>query len=260
MLSRRTDSISAVERSVLQPIDHYRAIDYTGAVLQHRQVVAIDLLRPALSREGGRALDVGCGDGLFLAELDRASGLTEHGWAMYGLDYSAAAIDNARRRPYTFEQCNVEEGIPHGDDSFDVVTAGEVIEHVYDPDRLLAEMKRVLRPGGRVVLTTPNLHAWYNRALFPAGIQPVFYETSTKSTLIGAGPLAKFKAAETPVGHIRLFNRRALVDLLHSEGLRPLAIRGSVFERLTGPAGRVDRLFSVFPTLASNLVVLASAD
>ncbi len=63
----------------------------------------------------------------------------------------------------------MEEGIPYPDDSFDVVSAGEVIEHIYDPDRLLAETRRVLRPGGHVVLTTPNLQAWYNRALFVAG-------------------------------------------------------------------------------------------
>lgn len=229
-------------------------------MLEHRQVISIELLRDALSRPGGRALDVGCGDGGFLAELDRAGDLAARGWELHGVDYSAAAIGHARDRPYTFEQCNIEEAIPYGDDSFDIVTAGEVIEHVYNPDHLLAEMKRILRPGGRVVLTTPNLHAWYNRVLFPAGIQPIFYETSTKSTLIGAGPLAKFKAAETPVGHIRLLHRRALVDLLESEGLRPLAIRGSIFKRLTGPLGRVDRFFSAFPTFASDLVVLAAAD
>ena len=67
----RADTISAVERSVLQPIDHYGAVDYSAAVLEHRQRVSIELLRDALSRPDGRALDVGCGDGGFLAELDR---------------------------------------------------------------------------------------------------------------------------------------------------------------------------------------------
>ncbi|MGH2870712.1 MAG: class I SAM-dependent methyltransferase, partial [Solirubrobacteraceae bacterium] len=156
--------------------------------------------------------------------------------------------------------CNLEEGIPYPDDSFDVVSAGEVIEHIYDPDRLLREARRILRPGGHVVLTTPNLQAWYNRALFVAGIQPIFYETSTKSSDIGAGPLKKFKLDSAPVGHVRVFNRTALLDLLASESFRTVDVRGSEFERLPGAIARMDRWFSRLPSLASNLVVLAAAE
>lgn len=244
--------------SVLQPIDHYTQADWPVA-LQTRQVAQIDMLAPALASSGGRVLDVGCGDGLFLAELDRIADLTARDWELHGVDYSPAALAAARRRAYTFERCNLEEGIPYPDDSFDVVCAGEVIEHIYDPDRLLAETQRVLRPGGHVVLTTPNLQAWYNRALFVVGIQPIFYETSTKSSAIGAGPLKKLKVSEAPVGHVRIFNRRALLDLLESEGFRPVEVRGSEFERLPGPMARMDRWFAKRPSLASNLVVLATA-
>jgi SAM-dependent methyltransferase len=192
--------------------------------------------------------------------VDRIADLSARNWELHGVDYSPAALSEARKRPYTFEQCNLEEGIPYPDDAFDVVSAGEVIEHVYDPDRLLREARRILRPGGQVVLTIPNLQAWYNRVLFVAGIQPIFYETSTKSSHIGAGPLKRFKLDSTPAGHVRVFNRAALPDLLVSESFRPVDVRGSEFERLPGAIGRIDRWFSKLPSLASDLVVLATAE
>jgi SAM-dependent methyltransferase len=246
-----------VQRSVLTPIDHYTSAHWPESLLE-AQMVAIDLLRPALQKHDGRALDLRCGDGLFLAELDRIAALTARGWELHGVDYSPAVLADARRWAYTFEQCNLEEGAPYPDDTFDIVTAGQVIEHVYDPDHLLREVRRILRPGGHVLLTTPNLQAWSNRAQFAAGIQPVFYETSTKSSHVGAGPLTRMKRSPDPVGHVRVFNRRALLDLLASEGFRPVELRGARFERIPGLAARLDRLFNRFPSLASNLVVLAT--
>jgi 2-polyprenyl-3-methyl-5-hydroxy-6-metoxy-1,4-benzoquinol methylase len=248
---------TSVERKALEPIDYYADAAWPVA-LQDRQVVAIELLRSVVTAEAGRVLDVGCGDGMFLSELDRQANLTARGWELHGVDYSEGALSRARSRPYTFAQCNLEEGIPYPDGTFDVLSAGELIEHIYDPDALLREARRVLRPGGSLLITTPNLQAWYNRALFLAGIQPLFYETSTKSTRIGAGPIARLKRGSVPVGHVRVFNRRALVDLLESEGFRPVSIRGAVFEALPAPVRRVDQAFNRLPSLASNLVVLSN--
>jgi 2-polyprenyl-3-methyl-5-hydroxy-6-metoxy-1,4-benzoquinol methylase len=245
--------------SALEPIDYYVDAPWPKA-LQERQVIALELLRGAIGRSRGDALDVGCGDGLFLAEFDRAGNLSARGWQLHGIDVSPAVIAEASKRPYHFERFNLEEGIPHPAASFDIVVAGEVIEHVYDPDQLVREAHRVLRPGGFLLVTTPNLQAWYNRVLFVAGIQPLFYETSTKSTEIGAGPILRLKRGRVPVGHLRVFNRRALLDILHSEGFHPVAIRGAVFESLPGAVRRIDRLFNRLPSLASNLVVLATRD
>jgi 2-polyprenyl-3-methyl-5-hydroxy-6-metoxy-1,4-benzoquinol methylase len=234
-----------------EKVDHFRP-------LQPREDRAIELIRGLVARPDGRFLDVGCGSGLFVDGLNRATGMADRGWALVGVDVSEHAIEIAQRLPYDFRRVNLEEGIPLEDGSVDIVYAGEVIEHVYNPDALLEECRRVLRPGGHVVLTTPNLQAWYNRALFALGIQPLFYETSTKSTGIGAGPLARLKRADHPVGHLRLFNRRALLDLLESEGFLPVAMEGAIFPALPGPVQVIDRLFNARPSLSSILIVVAT--
>uniref|UniRef100_E6Q525 Methyltransferase type 11 domain-containing protein n=1 Tax=mine drainage metagenome TaxID=410659 RepID=E6Q525_9ZZZZ len=73
---------------------------------------------------------------------------------------------------------DVSSRLPFDDACFDVAIFGEVIEHLVDPDAALQEISRVLRPGGYLVLTTPNLACWFNRIVLVIGVQPIFTETS----------------------------------------------------------------------------------
>lgn len=113
----------------------------------------------------------------------------------------------------------------------------------------------MLAPRGKLIVTTPNMQAWY--ALFAAGFQPLLYETSTRSTRIGAGPLRRRKRGTTPVGHVRVFNQRALKDVLLSQGFKPVRARGAVFAMFPAPLRSFDRIFNRVPGLASILVVLS---
>ena len=244
-----------------ETIDYYSAglpgVDHDRS-LQAREAQAIDLLLPALrARDDGSLLDVGCGSGVFLEALDAHGGLTSRGWSLSGVDYSPDALAAGAHRPYDLDRCNLDEGIPRHSGTLDVVTMGEVIEHIFDPDALLAECWRVLKPGGHLLVTTPNVQAWYNRLFFLAGIQPVFVETSTRSTTIGAGALKRLKKSETPVGHVRLFNRTALRDILESQGFNVLRVVSAPFAALPGPMQAIETRVIRRTTLGSILVVLA---
>lgn len=226
--------------------------------LRQRQHVATDLILSALAGDSAprsAVLDVGCGDGSFLAHL--ASTAPERDIRWIGVDYSEHQLARAAELPYEFHRCDLGDGLPLPDGSIDLVHAGEVLEHLYDPDHLLEECARVLRPGGHLVLTTPNLQAWYNRALFLAGVQPIFYETSTRSTEVGAGALRRLKTDTMPVGHLRLFNRTALLDLLRREGFEPVTLRGAGFHGVPSSMAWFDAAMCRRPSLASILVVLA---
>ena len=101
-----------------------------------------------------RVLDDGCGIGAY---VERLRPLAREVW---GLDFESERVAEAARRLGP-ERLLVAaaEALPFGDRSFDLVLSNEVIEHVADDRRAVAEMVRVLRPGGRAVLFCPN--RWY---------------------------------------------------------------------------------------------------
>lgn len=100
-------------------------------------------------RPGGRLLEVGCGTGEL---LDGARGL---GWTVTGVDFDPAAVAVARRRGLDVREGDLAaQRFPDG--AFDAVAMFHVFEHVPDPPALLAECRRILAPGGRLVVATPN--------------------------------------------------------------------------------------------------------
>ena len=113
-------------------------------------------LRAAFATEnvqpGDRVLDLGCGQGDLTAVIAGA------GAHPLGVEVADAALRRARRRhpELRFAPAPIDGPLPLEDGSFDVVWASEVIEHVSDTARWLSEVRRVLVPGGRLLVTTPN--------------------------------------------------------------------------------------------------------
>ncbi len=106
--------------------------------------------------EGAKVLDVGCGDGALLGEFAK-----RFDFALYGADVNENAVKLAKEMFDKYSLAGSFEKIepysyPFGDDSFDLVVSTDVIEHVRFPEKLLSEVKRVLKPGGYFIVTTPN--------------------------------------------------------------------------------------------------------
>jgi SAM-dependent methyltransferase len=101
---------------------------------------------------GARVLDLGCGDGWATAELAAL------GARPIGLEVAPSAVERARRHHpgLEFRLAEIDGELPLQDNSLDAVWCSEVIEHVADTARWLSEVRRVLRPAGRLLLTTPN--------------------------------------------------------------------------------------------------------
>lgn len=102
---------------------------------------------------GLRVLDAGCGPGLY------AEALLERGAEVLGFDASTAMVELARERVGNraeFRLARLEEPLPYADGSFDVVLCALAIHYVADRQATFAEMRRVLRPGGAVVLSTQH--------------------------------------------------------------------------------------------------------
>jgi ubiquinone/menaquinone biosynthesis C-methylase UbiE len=103
-------------------------------------------------RRGDRVLDLGCGDGALSGVLADVAG------SVVGADVAEAALQRARARhpELSFVLVPIDGALPFDDGSFDVVWSSEVIEHVADSARWLSEVRRVLVPRGRLLLTTPS--------------------------------------------------------------------------------------------------------
>jgi SAM-dependent methyltransferase len=114
---------------------------------------------------GRRVLDLGC----------RAGALTRHfldGNDVVGLDVDRASLAKAAALGIETVEANVEERLPFEDGSFDALVAGELLEHLRFPDALVAEARRVLKPGGVFVGSVPNAFRVQSRLRFLRGRQP----------------------------------------------------------------------------------------
>src|SRR6266704_1166900 len=99
----------------------------------------------------GKLLDVGCGNGRFRATMEKL------GWEVAGVEPDPNSARIAREQLKLPVITSTLEEASFAPDSFDCITAHQAIEHMFDPIGFLAESFRVLRPGGRLVVTTPNI-------------------------------------------------------------------------------------------------------
>lgn len=152
---------------------HYSAVDSRGAAVRGADLASavwasairdraphLDLAARFLtpSESPVRFLDIGFGDASSLAAA------TARGWEPHGLEYSDWLVDHARERLH-FE--NVHTGgladVEYADGFFDIVYSWHVIEHVLDVNAWLGEIRRILRPGGVLVVGTENASSLYGK-------------------------------------------------------------------------------------------------
>jgi SAM-dependent methyltransferase len=103
---------------------------------------------------GDRLLDVGCWGGEGLVRMEATSRFRE----LYGVDLVPASVERARSRGIQAEVVDLNlQGLPYPDGYFDAVTCLAVVPQVFDPERAVAELSRVVRPGGQLVLSVSNV-------------------------------------------------------------------------------------------------------
>lgn len=201
-----------------------------------------------------RILDVGCGDGNFSLLLKESCKAEE----AFGIDISKKGVEFARQNGINAFQLDIDEtDFPFGDNYFDAIFAGEVIEHLYDPDHMLEECHRILHPDGIFILTTRNLASLYNRVTLLLGYQP--FPTSVSLRYNVGRP---FEVSDEILGdHIRIFTYRAIRELLNLSKFEIIEVWGtsSVLPNkntfLLYIISLIDRLLSRFPSISQGLII-----
>jgi 2-polyprenyl-3-methyl-5-hydroxy-6-metoxy-1,4-benzoquinol methylase len=159
------------------------------------------LLELALAHDPRRALDVGCSSGYL------ARPLVERGVRVVGIELDPRAADEARSvcdEVLVGDVETLEFPFEHG--SFDLVLCGDLVEHLRDPGAALERLRPLLRPGGRLVLTTPNIANWAIRLSLLGG----------RWRYTDRGILDRT--------HVHLFTRKTLVETIEAAGFRVLVL------------------------------------
>ncbi len=147
-------------------------------------------------RQTNRLLDVGCGAGSLLQAAH------DNGWDAQGIDVSASAVSYARNLGFEVFHGELSEAkLANG--QFDVITAVEILEHLFDPVATVNEIHRLLRPGGLFWLTTPNCR-------------------SLAARLMGLG-----WRVVSPPEHLQLFSVEGLRTLLFRAGFTEVQLKTS---------------------------------
>lgn len=102
----------------------------------------------------GKVLDIGCGKGEFLFKMRCL------GWEVEGVDFDPLAAEYCYVKYGIKVHVNNVEGVNYSNNFFDAIVMKHVIEHVLDPISLIRECRRILKPGGRLVIITPNINSF----------------------------------------------------------------------------------------------------
>ncbi len=165
-----------------------------------------------------RVLDLGCSDGSI------AERLKVLGHEVVGVDIDE--LPGVRDRVDNFYRANLDDGLPHDLDApFDMVLCADVIEHVRDPESLLVEIKSVLAPSGKVVVSIPNFAHWYPRAKTALGM----FDYDSRGILDST--------------HMRFFTRRSFERMVQRSGFTAhrIGVTGLPFDVLSRGGHQVPR-------------------
>lgn len=155
----------------------------------------------------------------------------------------AALRENQPKKNSSFVLLDASRSLPFRDASLAAVVAGELIEHLFDPISLLKESERILRPGGILVLTTPNTATLQDRLRFVFGKQP--------RQLDRVNPHLRL--------HISHSTPSSLWKDLESTGFEPLSFKSNLV-RWYLPSGRwkdSQKLAQIFPNLGADIIISA---
>jgi SAM-dependent methyltransferase len=177
-------------------------------------------------------LDIGCNDGVYTKLYSTAFRIDfSH---CYGLDYNESAIRKLPDSRFFLYDLDSLSPLPFKDEFFSLIIANQVAEHIKYIDYFFSEASRILRDGGALVVSVPNLAAWHSRLLLLLGRMPT--------------------AIQGIEHHVRGYTLSALTRFARNYGFRAIGVTGSGIYPLWGKFNRI--IGMIFPSFSVFFTVL----
>jgi len=177
--------------------------------------------------DGGECLDCGAGAGHWMTRLHEEIGLADY---LYnGFEWDASAVQRAQANKIHVVQGDLNRRLPFEDERFSCVFALSVLEHLLNPCHFIQEANRVLKPGGRLIILTPNISTYFTAVLILLGKMPSSGPHPDSNNLVKSEEVFKVSAEElhwdtetdTPVHrHLVVFSYRVLRKYLNTIGFK----------------------------------------
>lgn len=195
-------------------------------------------------------LDLGCENGSLTQVLANRLGTT----TIVGVEITPADAEAAAQRGLLVKQFDLNKRFNFDDSSFDVIHANQVIEHLFDADNFLAEIHRVLKPGGYTVISTENASSWCNIFASLMGWQIFSLTNMSMLGSLGNPWSLHRKTINRPASwiHVRIYNFRGLKELIEAHGFEVEDIRGAGYFPLPASLGNMDKIHAHFMTFKAR--------
>ena len=181
-----------------------------------------------------KILDLGCGTGTLIKLLTKKNKEVE------GIDISKKVVKIGQKKGLKIKVADLHKTFPYPKKHFDTITAGEIIEHIYDTDFFLEEISRVLKPNGYLILSTPNIATLGRRLMLLFGINPLI------DTCL-----------ENSAGHIRYFTKKSLEELLLKHGFKIIIFTSDSINFTNSGKFKSQTLAKLFPKLGARIIIKA---
>ena len=195
-----------------------------------------------------KILDLGCDTGSW----SRALAQKARSRQLFGIEVVPDRASIASQNGVQVTMADITNGLPYADASFDIIHANQVIEHLSDLDLFMAEIYRVLKKGGYVILSTENGSSWHNIFAAVMGWQ-IFSLTNMSDRSAGIGnPLAVHRHN---TGHMKswthktIFNFRGLVEFVGAHGFSDIKVSGAGYYPFPACFGKIDKRHAHFITI-----------
>lgn len=166
-----------------------------------------------------RFLDLGCYDGVLTRDMAKHIGTAQ----IYGVEIVDELIKKSEKNGVKIKSFDLNNPFDYADNYFDVVFSNQVIEHLYDVDNFICEIRRILKPGGYAIIGTVNIASWHNVACLILGWQPFDYVNIIKKKWRVGNPfqlhVSDVNTFNTNL-HLKPFTIKALNDIFNLYGFQ----------------------------------------